>query len=248
MKKKVLVIDDEADIREIVRLYLTDEGCAVIEASNGQEGILKAQTEQPDLIILDIMLPGINGFEVAKHLKDDPNTQHIPIIILSVLAQDSQYRQGILDYISKPFRPEDLVATVRKIFSKISSKTNKKTVLIVDDDPDIVDVISICLKDNDITPEKAYNGPEALEKVKTKKTDLILLDINMPGMNGFEVIKHLKSDKETCDIPIVVLTGTHISEEDRKHGLTLGVTKYLTKPFSADDLVREIRDTFHAKS
>ena len=93
-----------------------------------------------------------------------------------------------------------------------------------------------------------YNGPEALEKVKTKKTDLILLDINMPGMNGFEVIKHLKSDKETCDIPIVVLTGTHISEEDRKHGLTLGVTKYLTKPFSADDLVREIRDTFHAKS
>ena len=156
MKKKVLVIDDEADIREIVRLYLTDEGCAVIEASNGQEGILKAQTEQPDLIILDIMLPGINGFEVAKHLKDDPNTQHIPIIILSVLAQDSQYRQGILDYISKPFRPEDLVATVRKIFSKISSKTNKKTVLIVDDDPDIVDVISICLKDNDITPERAY--------------------------------------------------------------------------------------------
>ena len=248
MKKKVLVIDDEPDIREIVRLYLTDEGCAVIEASNGQEGILKAQTEQPDLIILDIMLPGINGFEVAKHLKDDPNTKHIPIIILSVLAQDSQYRQGILDYISKPFRPEDLVATVRKSFSKVNGKTNKKTVLIVDDDPDIVDVISICLKDNEISPEKAYNGPEALEKVKTGKTDLILLDINMPGMNGFEVIKHLKSDKETCDIPIVVLTGTHISEEDRKHGLTLGVTKYLTKPFSADDLVKEIRDAFHAKS
>ena len=248
MKKKVLVIDDEPDIREIVRLYLTDEGCAVIEASNGQEGILKAQTEQPDLIILDIMLPGINGFEVAKHLKDDPNTKHIPIIILSVLAQDSQYRQGILDYISKPFRPEDLVATVRKSFSKVNGKTNKKTVLIVDDDPDIVDVISICLKDNEITPEKAYNGSEALEKVKTGKTDLILLDINMPGMNGFEVIKHLKSDKETCDIPIVVLTGTHISEEDRKHGLTLGVTKYLTKPFSADDLVKEIRDAFHAKS
>lgn len=248
MKKKVLVIDDEADIREIVRLYLADEGCAVIEANNGQEGILKAQAEQPDLIILDIMLPGINGFEVAKHLKDDPNTKHIPIIILSVLAQDSQYRQGIMDYISKPFRPEDLVATVRKIFSKIDGKIDKKTVLVVDDDPDIVDVISICLKDNNIAPEKAYNGPEALERVKAKKIDLILLDINMPGMNGFEVIKHLKNDKETYDIPIVVLTGTYISEEDRKHGLTLGVVKYLTKPFSADDLVKEIRDTFHAKS
>jgi DNA-binding response OmpR family regulator len=250
MKKRVLVIDDEADIREIVRLYLTDEGYIVIEASNGQEGILKAQTDQPDLIILDIMLPGINGFEVAKHLKDDPNTQHVPIIILSVLAQDSQYRQGILDYISKPFRPEELVATVKKIFSKVDGKINrkKKTVLVVDDDPDIVDVISICLKDNDITPEKAYNGLEALEKIKGKKADLVLLDINMPGMNGFEVIKHLKNDRETCDIPIVVLTGTHIAEEDKKHGLTLGVTKYLTKPFSADELVKQIKDAFHAKS
>ena len=111
MSKKILVIDDEADIREIVRLCLSEEGCEVIEAENGQEGILKAQNEKPDLIVLDIMLPGINGFEVAKHLKDDPNTREIPILILSVLAQDSQYRQGILDYISKPFRQEDLVAT-----------------------------------------------------------------------------------------------------------------------------------------
>ena len=248
MKKKILVIDDEADIREIVRLYLSEEGYEIIEASNGQEGILKAQRETPDLIVLDIMLPGINGFEVAKHLKDDPNTQDIPIIILSVLAQDSQYRQGILDYISKPFRQEDLVTIVRKVFSKVDGKTTKKTVLIVDDDPDIVDIIAICLKDNNIVPEKAYNGIEALEKIKTKNMDLVLLDINMPGMNGFEVIKRLKEDKKTCDIPIVVLTGTYISEEDKRHGLTLGVSKYLTKPFSAEDLVKEIKDAFHAKS
>jgi CheY-like chemotaxis protein len=126
MKKKILVIDDEADIREIVRIYLEEEGCEVIEASNGQEGILKAQSERPDLIVLDIMLPGINGFEVAKHLKDDPNTQDIPVIILSVLAQDSQYRQGILDYISKPFRQEDLVATVRRISRKLTARSEKK--------------------------------------------------------------------------------------------------------------------------
>ncbi|MBI5872850.1 MAG: response regulator [Candidatus Omnitrophica bacterium] len=245
MKKKVLVIDDEADIREIVRLYLADEGCEVIEAENGHEGILKAQQIQPDLIVLDIMMPGINGFEVAKHLKDDPNTQGIPIIILSVLAHDSQYRQGIMDYISKPFRQEELVNIVRNIFEKVEGKAGKKTVLVVDDDPDIVDIIAICLKDNHIIPEKAYNGQEALERVKSKTVDLILLDINMPGMNGFEVIKHLKDDKATCDIPIVVLTGTYISEEDKKHGLTLGVAKYLTKPFSGEDLVKEIKGAFH---
>ncbi|HAJ56801.1 MAG TPA: hypothetical protein DCL35_03405 [Candidatus Omnitrophica bacterium] len=245
MKKKVLVIDDEADIREIVRIFLIDEGYEVIEAENGQEGILRAQQMQPDLIVLDIMMPGINGFEVAKHLKDDPNTQNIPIVILSVLAQDSQYRQGIMDYISKPFRQEELVNIVRNIFEKVEGKAGKKTVLVVDDDPDIVDIISICLKDNHIIPEKAYNGPEALEKAKNKAPDLILLDINMPGMNGFEVIKHLKEDKATCDIPVVVLTGTYISEDDKKHGLTLGVAKYLTKPFSADDLVKEIKGAFH---
>lgn len=248
MKRKILVIDDEADIREIVRLCLSDEGCEVIEAGNGQEGILKAQQEKPDLIFLDIMLPGINGFEVAKHLKDDPNTQNIPIIILSVLAQDSQYRQGILDYISKPFRQEDLVATVRRIFTKIDGKMTKKMVLVVDDDPDIVDIIAICLKDNGLIPEKAYNGIEALEKIKNKTVDLILLDINMPGMNGFDVIKHLKEDPKTCDIPIVVLTGTYISDDDKKHGLTLGVAKYLTKPFSGEDLVKEIKGAMHVKA
>ncbi len=248
MKKKVLVVDDEADIRDIVKLYLTEDGFDVIEAENGQECILKAQKDQPDLIVLDIMMPGINGFEVAKHLKDDPNTKNIPVIILSVLAQDSQYRQGILDYISKPFRQEELLATVHKIFDKVDGKTSRKTILVVDDDPDIVDIISICLKENNLNPEKAYNGVEALEKVKAVAPDLILLDINMPGMNGFEVIKNLKSGQATCDIPIVVLTGTYISEDDKKHGLTLGVAKYLTKPFSADDLVKEITNTFHAKS
>ncbi|MFH0940508.1 MAG: response regulator [Candidatus Omnitrophota bacterium] len=239
--KKILVIDDEADIRDIVRLYLVEEGFEVVEAENGQDGILTAQREQPDLIILDIMMPGINGFEVAKHLKDDPNTHDIPIVILSVLAQDSQYRHGILDYISKPFRQEELVDIIRKVFEKVDGRAGKKSVLIVDDDPDVVDIIAICLKDNNIVPEKAYNGLDALEKIKTKNIDLILLDINMPGMNGFEVIKQLKTDKKTYDIPIVVLTGTYISEGDKKHGLTLGVAKYLTKPFSADDIAKEIK-------
>jgi CheY-like chemotaxis protein len=247
MKRKILVIDDEPDIREIVRLYLTEEGFEVTEAENGHDGIIKAQNEHPDLIVLDIMMPGINGFEVAKHLKDDPNTKDIPIVILSVLAQDSQYRHGILDYISKPFRQEELVGIVKKIFSKVDGKAEKKSVLIVDDDPDIVDIIAICLKDNELNADRAYNGLEALEKVKNKTFDLILLDINMPGMNGFEVIKHLKSDKKTCDIPVVVLTGTYITENDKDHGLTLGVAKYLTKPFSADDLVKEIKGAFHAK-
>jgi len=243
-RKKILIVDDEADIRDIVRMYLGEAGYDVIEASNGQEGILRAQNEHPDLIVLDIMMPGINGFEVAKHLKDDPNTAKIPILILSVLAQDSQYRHGILDYVSKPFKQEELVTKVKNFFDNLKDKTTR-TVLVVDDDPDIVDVIALCLKDSRIGSEKAYNGPEALQKAGAQKIDLVLLDINMPGMNGFEVIKHLKADKKTCDIPVIVLTGTYLTETDKKHGITLGVSKYLTKPFSADELVKEITAAFH---
>ncbi|MGE5279979.1 MAG: response regulator [Deltaproteobacteria bacterium] len=245
--KKILVVDDEADIREIVRLYLTEAGYEVLEASNGQEGILRAQSERPDLIVLDIMMPGINGFEVAKHLKDDPNTAQIPILILSVLAQDSEFRHGILDYVSKPFKQNELVTKVKNFFEKTNAAA-AHTVLIVDDDPDIVDVISLCLKDSKIGSEKAYNGAEALEKARSgqKKIDLVLLDINMPGMNGFEVIKRLKADKATADLPVIVLTGTWLSETDKKHGLTLGISKYLTKPFSADELVKEITTALHA--
>ena len=245
LRKRILVIDDEADIREIVRMYLSEAGYDVIEASNGQEGILRAQNEHPDLIVLDIMMPGINGFEVAKHLKDDPNTANIPILILSVLAQDSQYREGILDYVSKPFKQDDLITKVKNFFERTNA-AQARTVLIVDDDPDIVDVIALCLKDNRIASEKAYNGAEALEKARANKTiDLVLLDINMPGMNGFEVIKRLKADKETADLPVIVLTGTWLSETDKMHGLTLGVSKYLTKPFSADELVKEITSALH---
>jgi DNA-binding response OmpR family regulator len=243
-RKKILVIDDEMDIREIVRIYLGEAGYDVIEASNGQEGILRAQNEHPDLIVLDIMMPGINGFEVAKHLKDDPNTANIPILILSVLAQDSQYRHGILDYVSKPFRQDELVTKVKRFFQGVRVK-DASVVLVVDDDPDIVDVITLCLKDNKIDSERAYNGDEALEKAKSKKIDLVLLDINMPGMNGFEVIKRLKTDPKTYELPIIVLTGTCLSESDKKHGITLGVSKYMTKPFSADELVREITAVFH---
>lgn len=251
--KKILVVDDEADIREIVRLYLSQEGYEIIEACNGQEAIMKTAEHKPDLIILDIMMPGINGFEVIKHLKEDPATHNIPIIILSVLAQDSQYRQGILDYVSKPFQQEELISTVNKTFSKVKGagagreSSGQKTVLVVDDDPDIVDIITICLKDNNITPKKAYNGNEALEKVnKEKDIDLVLLDINMPGINGFEVIKRMKENQETANIPIVVLTGTYISEKDKEEGLTMGVNKYLTKPFSADILVKQIKGAFNA--
>jgi len=112
--------------------------------------------------------------------------------------------------------------------------------LVVDDDPDIIDIISICLKEKNFVIESASNGLEALEKLHSFLPQLILLDIQMPKMNGFELIKRLKQNPNYSSIPIVILTGTHISQEDKKCGLLLGAAKYFTKPFKIQELIEEI--------
>ena len=127
---------------------------------------------------------------------------------------------------------------------------SKKRVYLVDDELLALEELKVLLNPYEDLEIIGANDrvEEAILECNELKPDLIFLDINMPGMNGFEVIKHLKEDKSTCDIPIVVLTGTFISEDDKKHGLTLGVLKYLTKPFAATDLVNEIKGALHAKN
>lgn len=243
MKKKILIVDDEKDIREIIKIPLLEDGFQILEASNGKEAIELAQKEKPDLITLDIMMPNIDGFQAAKVIKENPATADIPIIILSVLSQDKKnFMQGIADYISKPFKPDELVKKIRKIIEDAGQADKSKNILIVDDDPDVIDIITVSLREKGFSLVSASNGVEALEKLKIFIPDLIILDIHMPKMDGYELIKSLKKEPKFNSIPIIVLTGTYISKHDIKHGLTLGATKYMTKPFTIDALVKEIEE------
>jgi len=244
MKKKILVVDDEQDIREIIKLSLIDDGFQVLEAANGKTAIELAKKEKPDLITLDIIMPNMDGFQVAKAIKEDPLIKDIPIIILSVLSQDKKkFTQGIADYISKPFKPDELVAIIKEALEKTDTSVKSKNILVVDDDPDVIDIITLSLKDKKFKLVSANNGVEALEKLKIFIPNLIITDINMPKMNGYELIKHLKKDSKFNYIPILVLTGTYISKKDKERGLTLGATKYLTKPFAIEALIEEIEET-----
>lgn len=243
MKKKILIVDDEQDIREIIKISLLQDGFQILEASNGEDAIELAKNEKPDLITLDIIMPNIDGFQVAKAIKENPDTADIPIIILSVLSQDKQkFMQGIADYISKPFKPDELVKKIKKVIESAGQADKSKNILIVDDDPDVIDIISISLREKGFSLVSAANGVEALEKLEIFIPNLIILDIHMPKMDGYELIKKLKKEPKFDSIPIIVLTGTYISERDIKHGLTLGATKYLTKPFTIDALVKEIEE------
>ncbi|MBL7131501.1 MAG: response regulator [Candidatus Omnitrophica bacterium] len=244
MKKKILVVDDEQDIREIIKIALAQDGFQVLEADNGKTAIELAKKEKPDLITLDIMMPNIDGFQVAKIIKEDPTTVDIPIIILSVLSQDkNKFMQGIADYISKPFKPDELVTKIKEAIEKSGLANKSKNILVIDDDPDVIDIITISLKDKGFLLVSASDGAEALEKLKIFIPNLIILDINMPKINGYELIKRLKKEPKFNTIPIIVLTGTYISKQDIEHGLTLGATKYLTKPFTIDALVKEIEES-----
>jgi len=243
MPKKILVVDDEQDIREIIKISLAGDGFQVLEASDGKTAIEIARREKPDLITMDIIMPIIDGFQAAKTIKEDPETKDIPIIILSVVAQDKdKYIQGITDYVSKPFKPDELAAKIRQTIEKIGISAQIKNILVVDDDSDVIDIISLSLKDKNLIVTGANNGLDALEKLKICIPDLIMTDIHMPKMDGFELIKRLKKEPKYSDIPIIVLTGTLISQKDKQQGLTLGAAKYLTKPFTIDALVKEIEE------
>lgn len=248
MIKKALIVDDEPDIREIIRFIMEEEGFEVIEASSGEEVLDLAEKEQPSIITLDIMLPGLDGFEIIKLLKDNPLTCSIPIIILSALSEKDIsgkgiFRQAISDYLCKPFRPDELILSVRNILSLCQKdKDRKKKILITDDEADILDIISTHINESGYSSLVASDGIEAIEIVKKEKPDLIILDLKMPRMDGFSVIKQLKKDEATSSIPIIVLTGIFLSDEERSQIMQLGAAQFLTKPFNSQDLLKEIKN------
>jgi len=245
-RKKILIVEDQADIRDIIRFYLEEEDYVVIETDRGEDVVKIMETEKPDLVTLDIMLPGVDGFELLRIIKCDPRPEisGVPIIMLSVLAKDAnKYQHGFAEFISKPFEKYELIDAVQRILTAVEKeKQLSKKILVADDDSDIVEIITFYLKNMGYESIKAFNGQEAITKAKEEKPDLIILDIKMPKLNGFEVIKILKKDKDVWSIPIIVLTGTYISEEDRKHGLTLGASKFITKPFDSMALINDIKE------
>lgn len=246
LKRKILVVDDDKDIREIIRFYLEDSGYEVIEAQNGKEALKLADELQPELITLDIIMPGLDGFEVLRLLKENTRTKDIPVIILSVVAEDHKYLHAFTDYLTKPFERINLISMVEKILLRLENK-GKNQILIVDDEPDIVDIISTSLESEGYLTMKAFNGKEAVNKAEKEPPDLMILDLKMPLMDGYEVIKYFKSTTSLSHIPIIVLTGTHISEVDKQKGIQLGAEKYLTKPLTAKELVNQIKETLKCR-
>jgi PAS domain S-box-containing protein len=235
--KRILVVEDEPDIAELIRYHLEGNGYRVTIAARGEEALAVAQHEKPDLITLDIRLPDIDGFEVLQQLKSDEETANIPVVILSIVPdREDGFRLGAVDYVTKPVDEGRLLSAISAILHK------EDLILVVDDDRDTTRLVQEALGRVGFTVRAVNNGFEALAVARQEQPGLILLDLKMPGIDGYEILKHLKRDRATQEIPVVVVTGSFADEETKREKvLALGAAQFLTKPFAIDDFVEEIR-------
>ncbi|MCX6144618.1 MAG: response regulator [Ignavibacteriales bacterium] len=222
---QILSIDDDPDVIEILRKYLVPEGYSLIGALSGDEGLELALRTKPDLITLDIMMPKKDGWQVLRELKANPETREIPVIIHSIIDnRPLALSLGAVDVMMKPTDPKRLLTLVKKHY-----KSGDQFILVVDDNLDFALACKDLLKRDGLNVKIATRGEEAVKILEESIPSLILLDLVMPGMDGFSVIHALQSKEQWTNIPVVVLTGKSLSEEDHKS----------LDPFIADYLMKD---------
>jgi signal transduction histidine kinase/CheY-like chemotaxis protein len=239
----VLVVDDEKGTRELIARGLQREGFRVLAAATGDEALRLAREKRPDAISLDVLMPGMDGWTVLRSLKADPVTSPIPVVMVSMLDdRDIGHALGAADYLTKPFDREKLVQALRR-FRQGSSP---RPVLVVEDDPATREVVRRTLERDGWIVFEADNGRSALECLRQAAPDLIVLDLMMPEMDGFEFVTELRRTESGRHIPVVVVTAKEITAEDRAR-LNGHVRKIFRKgSFSREELTAELRRALDA--
>jgi signal transduction histidine kinase/CheY-like chemotaxis protein len=206
----VLAIDDDPNVIYLLQENLTEAGYQVIGAMHGTEGLQKAQQLKPFAIILDILMPHKDGWQVLHELKTDVTTRDIPVVLLSIVDQkDLGYRLGAFDYLLKPFDREAILAALRRL-----SPAHHR-LLVVDDDSHVVDLVRQLLEDQPYEVEAAVDGQAALEAIAQRQPAVILLDLLMPHLDGFGVLEYLHHTPRYRDIPVIILTAKTCTAEEQ---------------------------------
>jgi CheY-like chemotaxis protein len=234
----VLVIDDDATARDLISDYLKAEGFSVETAAGGVEGLKRAKEMRPAAITLDVMMPDLDGWSVLAALRQDAELAEIPVIMVSIA---DEHRRGIAlgaaGYLTKPIDRERF----HRLLRRFRSATPPTRILLVDDDPMQRERVRAWLEDKQWRVQEACNGREALARLQKSKPDVILLDLMMPEMDGFQVVAALQKEAGWRDIPVIVITSLDLTAKDRER-LNSGVEMVLVKEtFQPDDLVARIR-------
>jgi GAF domain-containing protein/CheY-like chemotaxis protein/anti-sigma regulatory factor (Ser/Thr protein kinase) len=232
----VLVIDDEAAVRDLMQRFLTREGFRVVTAAGGEEGLRRARELRPDAITLDVMMPGLDGWAVLSALKADPDVAGIPVIMLTIVDDKNLgYALGAADYLTKPIDRERLVTVLAK-------HRRDLPVLVVDDDATVRQLLRRMLESEGYAVVEAENGRGALATLREARPSVVLLDLMMPEMDGFEFVAELRRHEPWRTIPVIVVTARDLSHEDRER-LNGYVQKILQKgTHGRDELLAEVRE------
>ena len=235
----VLVAEDEQDNLYIMKKYLNRLGCQAIFARDGNEVLEKARKYRPIAITLDLVLPKKNGWDVLSELKTDPQTRHIPVIIASVLDnQERGFCLGAYRYLVKPITETDLADTVLQI--QAAERKDVKRVLIIDDNVVDSDLMARLLSENKYDVLRAARGEEGISTAAREKPDLILLDLTMPGMDGFEVMEGLKRREETRAIPVVIYTAKDLTAHEQERLRRDARSVFMKNPLDPVGMLAEI--------
>jgi PAS domain S-box-containing protein len=208
----VLVIDDDPRVHDLLKRSLAREGFRVEAASTGEEGLRLARQLRPEAITLDVMMPGMDGWAVLSALKNDPELADIPVVMMTIVDdQNMGYALGAAEYLTKPV-DRDRLASVLK---KYAGNGQSRSALVVDDEPEVREMLRRDLESHGWAVVEAPNGRVALEKLQERRPAVILLDLMMPEMNGFQFVEELRKNADWREIPVVVVTAKNLTQEER---------------------------------
>jgi PAS domain S-box-containing protein len=237
-----LVVEDDYKSADLIRVQLEAEGFTVLHAATAETALVLAARQPLALITLDIMLPNMDGWDFLTQIKQTPALKHIPVVIISIVSDHSRgVALGAAAVLQKPISRQELYETLvgLELFPIAEGQTLK--ILVVDDDPKAVELIAVRVLGLASTVLRAYGGQEAIDSARRELPDLIVLDLMMPDVSGFDVVAALNENPETARIPILVVTAKHITSEDR-HRLNGYVMSIMEKAnFDRERFIAEVR-------
>jgi signal transduction histidine kinase/CheY-like chemotaxis protein len=222
----VLVIEDDPSAVRLLREYLEPAGYEVRVAADGPTGIANAKEVRPAAVVLDVLLPGIDGWEVLRRMKADATLRDVPVIMLTVVDErDVGLALGAVDYLVKPINRDTLLTSLSRFAARTTTPDAPLHVLAVDDEPAALELIRATLASEGFAVTAVSTGREALDAARHERFDFVVCDLVMPDLDGFDVIAALKSDPQTAATPILVCTGRDLTARDKQrlNGQILGI-------------------------
>ena len=262
VRKHILVVDDAQFVRMKLAMTLKAAGFETTEASSGQDALKAVSQSKPDLILLDVNMPGMSGYEIAQKISSEPSHAEIPIVMLTAEhtseAVQKAIHAGASGFIVKPFETSYVIGYIKEQLTEVAkglspaggennqgsdNETNtgspKVRVLVVEDSPSLRIKLGLMLQESGFKVLEASDGLEAVERARMFKPHVVLMDIQMPNMNGYQATATIRKEAKLTDTKIIMLTGNSATDEVKK-AISLGANDYIVKPFDIDHVVEKV--------